>query len=68
MIKFKRPIFMNIFLLQSRAGYVENKTKDTPAKDVEEITYIPKPCTFDMDVMNVMGIVENRKPTRTYWY
>nr|ACO14687.1 Probable 39S ribosomal protein L24, mitochondrial precursor [Caligus clemensi] len=50
------------------SGYGENKTKDTPAKLVEEITFEPKLATFDMDVMEAMGIKESRIPKRTYWY
>jgi large subunit ribosomal protein L24 len=35
---------------------------------VEEITYEPKLCTFDMDIMEKMNIKEDRTPTKTYWY
>lgn len=53
---------------KSKAGYVDNKYKDTPAKDVEEITFIPKLATFDMDIMEKMEIIEKRTPAKTYWY
>ena len=49
-------------------GYTENKTKDTTAKDVEEITYEPKLCTFEMEIMEQMGIKEDRIPKKTWWY
>jgi L-asparaginase II len=38
------------------------------AKLVEEITYEPKLATFDMDIMESMGIKEDRIPKKTYWY
>ena len=53
---------------KSKLGYSENKDKDTTAKDVEEITFEPKLATFDMDIMEAMGIKETRTPARTYWY
>lgn len=53
---------------KTKAGYVENKAKDTVASDVEEITYEPKLCTFDMDIVDHLNIKEDRVPTRTYWY
>ena len=53
---------------KSKAGYVDNKHKDTPAKDVEEITFEPRLATFDMDIMEKMRIEETRTPAKTYWY
>lgn len=53
---------------KSKAGYADNKDKDTPAKDVEEITFVPKLATFDMEIMEIMGIEESRIPSKTYWY
>jgi len=53
---------------KSKAGYVDNKHKDTPAKDVEEVTFEPRLATFDMDIMEKMGIKETRTPAKTYWY
>lgn len=53
---------------KTKAGYTENKHKDTKAKDVEEITFEPKLATFDMDIMEKLGIVETRTPAKTYWY
>ena len=53
---------------KSKAGYKDNKDKDTKADDVEEITFEPKLATFDMDIMEKMGINETRTPARTYWY
>jgi len=42
--------------------------KDTKAKEVETITFEPKLKTFEMDVMEAMGIQEDRIPKKTYWY
>lgn len=53
---------------KAKESYVEHKTKDTKAKDVEEITFEPKLCTFEMDVMQQMGIKEDRVPQKTWWY
>ncbi|TRY74790.1 hypothetical protein TCAL_00652 [Tigriopus californicus] len=49
-------------------GYRENQRTDTPASLVQEITFEPKLCTFEMDIMESEGIVETRNPPRTYWY
>jgi len=49
-------------------GYKDNKLKDTPAKLVEEVTFTPNLATFEMDIMKQMGIKEERKGTKTYWY
>lgn len=35
---------------------------------VSEITFQPKLATFEMDIMEEMGIKEERTPKRTYWY
>lgn len=45
-----------------------NKTKDTSPATVEDITFEPKLATFEMDIMNEMGIVEKRIPRKTWWY
>jgi large subunit ribosomal protein L24 len=45
-----------------------NKDKDTESGVVTEITFKPKLCTFEMDVMEAMGIEEDRVPKKTYWY
>ena len=53
---------------KSKSGYVLNKKKDTAPAAVEEITYEPKLATFEMDVMESMGIQETRIPKKSYWY
>lgn len=52
---------------KSISTYVD-KAKDTESKVVTEITFEPKLCTFEMDVMKEMGIEEDRIPKKTYWY
>jgi len=42
--------------------------KDTAEADVKEITFSPLLKTFDMDIMDDMGIKEDRVAARTYWY
>ena len=53
---------------KDRKGYTENKHKDTPSADVEKVTFQPKLATFEMDVMDSMGIKEERRPKKTWWY
>jgi len=53
---------------KSRSGYVANKTKDTAPALVEDITYEPKLATFEMDIMEDMGIKESRIPRKSWWY
>ena len=53
---------------KSRTGYILNKDKDTAPAVVEDITYEPKLATFEMDVMDQMGIKEERIPRKTWWY
>merc|ERR1719481_1065542 len=48
--------------------YLTNKFKDTEPGEVEKITYDPSLATFEMDVMEAMGIKETRIPRKTWWY
>lgn len=52
---------------KSKATYKE-QPKDTSANDVSEITFQPKLATFAMEIMESMGIKEERLPKKTYWY
>lgn len=52
---------------KSKATYVE-QPKDTTADDIAEITFSPKLQTFEMDIMESMGIKEDRLPAKSYWY
>ncbi|XP_033187716.1 mitochondrial ribosomal protein L24 [Bombus vancouverensis nearcticus] len=47
--------------------YVE-EPKDTTESDVKELTFEAKLKTFEMDIMDKMGIVEDRVPKKYYWY
>jgi len=52
---------------KSKAVYKE-QPKDTVADVVTEVTFQPKLRTFEMDVMEEMGIKEDRMPPKSYWY
>ncbi len=52
---------------KTKGTYIE-KPKDTPSDVVTEITFQPKLKTFEMDVMEEMGIEEDRIPKKSYWY
>lgn len=52
---------------KTKSGYYERE-KDTKAEDAEKITFYPKLKTFEMDIMDEMGIKEEREPAKTYWY
>lgn len=42
--------------------------KDTSPEDTLEKTYVPSLKTLEEEVMEKMGIVETRRPRRSYWY
>jgi large subunit ribosomal protein L24 len=42
--------------------------KDTKASEVTAITFEPALKTFETDIMEQMGIKEDRVPAKTYWY
>ena len=52
----------------TRYSFSENTLKDTKESDVTEVTFEPKLCTFEEEINNEMGIKEDRKPAKTYWY
>lgn len=52
---------------KSKSVYIE-KEKDTAGNLVAEITFQPKLRTFEMDIMEEMGIKEDGAPIKTYWY
>jgi large subunit ribosomal protein L24 len=47
--------------------YLESE-KDTREEDLTEITFAPSLKTFEMDIMENMGIKEDRVAAPTYWY
>lgn len=50
-----------------KATYKE-QPKDTVADVIKDITFKPKLGTFEMDIMENMGIKDDRVPPKTYWY
>lgn len=52
---------------KTKSTYVE-QPKDTPAKALERITFVPKLMTFEQDIMEEMKITEEGEPAKTYWY
>ncbi|CAH1954855.1 unnamed protein product [Acanthoscelides obtectus] len=52
---------------KTRNTYLE-QPKDTTADVIKDITFEPKLCTFEMDIMEKMGIKEDRIPPKSYWY
>ncbi|XP_045455211.1 probable 39S ribosomal protein L24, mitochondrial isoform X1 [Melitaea cinxia] len=53
---------------KSKELYVDNPSKDTEAAAATKITFEPKLRTFEMDIMESMGIKEDRVPAKSYWY
>ncbi|XP_041371469.1 probable 39S ribosomal protein L24, mitochondrial [Gigantopelta aegis] len=49
------------------SSYAE-KEKDTRAAEMKAVTLKPKLSTFEQDIMEQMGIKEERQPVKTYWY
>lgn len=52
---------------KTKASYIESE-KDTKASEVTAISFEPALKTFEMDIMEQMGIKEDRVPSKTYWY
>lgn len=48
--------------------HIAEQPKDTKAKDLEKITYVPKLMTFEQDIMQELGIKEDRVAAEMYWY
>ncbi|XP_023018392.2 mitochondrial ribosomal protein L24 [Leptinotarsa decemlineata] len=49
-------------------GTYKEQPKDTTADAISEITFEPALKTFEMDIMEKMGIREERIPPKSYWY
>ncbi|CAB3372472.1 Hypothetical predicted protein [Cloeon dipterum] len=52
---------------KTKGSYREGE-KDTDPDELSKITFEPKLCTFDMEIMEKMGIKEDRNYAKTYWY
>lgn len=50
------------------ADYRENELKDTKPAEVIKVTFQPRLMTFEKEIMDVMGIKDDRKSAKTYWY
>ncbi|XP_015177156.1 PREDICTED: probable 39S ribosomal protein L24, mitochondrial [Polistes dominula] len=44
------------------------QSKDTTKENVETVTFKPALKTFEMEIMEKMGIQEDRVPKKSYWY
>jgi len=42
--------------------------KDTKEDELKEVTFKPKLCMFEDDIMRAMGIKEDRKWPKYYYY
>lgn len=60
-ILFKVQLKVSLFV-------VTENLKDTVESELVKITFEPKLCTFEMDIMKANGIEENRDPQKFYWY
>lgn len=52
---------------KSKAAYVERE-KDTKNAAITRISFTPKNQTFEMEIMESMGIKEDGNPLKTFWY
>ncbi|XP_064104172.1 large ribosomal subunit protein uL24m-like [Macrobrachium nipponense] len=52
---------------KTKSSYPE-QDKDTKEKELTQITFEPSHRTFEMDIMDKMGIKEDRVPRKTFWY
>ncbi|KMQ97112.1 putative 39s ribosomal protein mitochondrial-like protein [Lasius niger] len=46
----------------------KEQSKDTSKADAEKITFMPSLKTFEMDIMDEMGIKDDRIQKSCYWY
>lgn len=49
-------------------NFILERKKDTTAKEVTKITFVPSLQTFEMSLMEEYGIKEDRVPGKVYWY
>ncbi|NWJ09766.1 RM24 protein, partial [Crypturellus undulatus] len=48
--------------------WIADGPKDTSVEDTTKKTYVPSLKTFEEEIMDAMGIVETRRPRKSYWY
>lgn len=52
----------------TRISTYKSGEKDTNKDELQKVTYVPKLKSFEEDILEKMGIKEDRKPGKTYWY
>jgi large subunit ribosomal protein L24 len=52
----------------SAKDYIEVEGKDTTSDIALKRTYTPKLCLVEQEIMDELGIKEDRKPKQTFWY
>jgi large subunit ribosomal protein L24 len=52
----------------SPKDYIEAEAKDTTADIALKRTYTPRLCLVEQELLEELGIKEDRKPAPTYWY
>uniref|UniRef100_A0A914YZ76 Large ribosomal subunit protein uL24m n=1 Tax=Panagrolaimus superbus TaxID=310955 RepID=A0A914YZ76_9BILA len=52
----------------SAKDYIEAEKKDTTSDVALKRTYTPRLCLVEQELMDELGIKEDRKPKPTYWY
>ena len=58
---------VDLILNQSLYGFADGP-KDTSPDDTLEKTYVPSLKTLEEEVMEKLGIQEQRRPRTSYWY
>ncbi|NXA43904.1 RM24 protein, partial [Eudromia elegans] len=48
--------------------WIADGPKDTSVEAALKKTYVPSLKTFEEEIMDAMGIVETRRPKKSYWY
>ncbi|XP_076760215.1 mitochondrial ribosomal protein L24 [Xylocopa sonorina] len=62
------PVSANETVDYKAADVYQDQPKDTTENDVKELTFQAELKTFEMDIMDKMGIKEDRVPKEYYWY
>jgi large subunit ribosomal protein L24 len=57
-----------LFAISDKYFIFSESEKDTQSSEVTEITFEPTLKTFEMDIMEQMGIHEDKVPSKTFWY
>lgn len=48
--------------------FAANRDKDTDKNEVSKVTFTPKLKSFEQDIMDQMGIKEDRQYRKSFWY